>query len=117
MDKNIFIRIKEGDIKSFHQFYSNQFNALCAFAYKYLNDISITEDIVQHILSIHYGGNNGKHPMPYRESKAQVLHEFEMSYFRNLLNTTLGNLTKAARYADMDRKNLREKLKQIGIYK
>jgi len=53
--------------------------------------------------------------LPYREAKKIILVKFETQYFTSLLKETDGNLTQAAKKADMDRKNFREKIQQYGI--
>jgi len=52
---------------------------------------------------------------PYQESKNRVLQHFDHLYFSKLLKSTDGNYTRAAQYAKMDRKNLREKIKKAGL--
>jgi DNA-binding NtrC family response regulator len=44
--------------------------------------------------------------LPYKEARAQVLHEFEERYLRALLERTQGNVSQAAREARMDRSHL-----------
>lgn len=52
----------------------------------------------------------------YQQAKNRVLKEFEKKYFVFLLKTAEYNLSKAANLAGMDRKNLRNKLKNLGLY-
>jgi RNA polymerase sigma-70 factor (ECF subfamily) len=44
---DIVRHIKKGDKKSFRMIFEYYFNALCAFGYKYISDLSDVEDIVQ----------------------------------------------------------------------
>ena len=53
--------------------------------------------------------------LTYREAKKIILERFETQYFTALLKATGANLTKAAKIADMDRKNFRDKIQQYGI--
>ncbi len=53
--------------------------------------------------------------LTYREAKKIILERFETQYFTALLKATGANLTKAAKKADMDRKNFRDKIQQYGI--
>jgi len=53
--------------------------------------------------------------MPYREAKAQALAVFESAYFREVLDRTGGNVSKAAREAGLDRSNFRRAAKRAGI--
>ena len=53
--------------------------------------------------------------LPYREFKQQLLEGPERDYFVLLLRLSGGNMARAAKMADMHRKNLYEKLKQLGI--
>ncbi len=52
----------------------------------------------------------------YRDRKTRALLEFEFAYFTDLMRSADGNVTRAAKIAGLDRKNLREKLKAVGIY-
>ncbi len=79
-------------------------------------DGTVTIESVRHILGIHYGAEVETDVQSFRDSKAQFLQDFETSYFSSLLKAVNGNLTKAAEAADMDRKNLRDKLKQLDLY-
>ena len=53
--------------------------------------------------------------LPFREAKAHVVEEFERAYFTGLLDTHGGKLSSVARHADMDSKNLWEKLTRYGL--
>jgi DNA-binding NtrC family response regulator len=53
--------------------------------------------------------------LPFREAKARVVEEFERAYLTGLLALHGGKLTAAARHADMDGKNLWEKLTRYGL--
>jgi DNA-binding NtrC family response regulator len=53
--------------------------------------------------------------LSFRESKAKVLHDFEVRYFTRLLNKFDGNLNRAAKAADMYRPNLLKKLKEHNL--
>jgi len=77
----------------------------------------ITEENVERVLSVHYGQEMSNNILSFRDSKALILQDFESTYFTNLLKLSKDNLTKAAAIAGMDRKNLRDKLKQLNLYK
>ncbi|MBT28550.1 MAG: RNA polymerase sigma-70 factor [Thalassobius sp.] len=47
MEKPQFTKSKALDKKAFKLIFDKFFNALCAFAYKYLNEVSAAEDLVQ----------------------------------------------------------------------
>jgi DNA-binding NtrC family response regulator len=53
--------------------------------------------------------------LPFRDAKARVVEEFERAYLTGLLALHGGKLTAAARHADMDGKNLWEKLTRYGL--
>ncbi|HEY9070422.1 MAG TPA: sigma-54 dependent transcriptional regulator [Candidatus Ozemobacteraceae bacterium] len=55
--------------------------------------------------------------MPYKEAKELVLKGFERRYFEALLAKAKGNVSQAARLAQMHRKNLYLKLKELGLVK
>lgn len=52
---------------------------------------------------------------PYRDSKARFEADFERRYVTWLLGRTEGNISRAARSADMDRKYLHKLLKKHGV--
>jgi DNA-binding NtrC family response regulator len=53
--------------------------------------------------------------LPFKEAKAQVVDSFEREYIRTLLKRHQGNLSAAARSAEVDRKHLRELLRKHGL--
>jgi DNA-binding NtrC family response regulator len=53
--------------------------------------------------------------LPFREAKARVVEEFERAYVTGVLGLHNGRLTAAARHADMDSKNLWEKMVRYGL--
>ncbi len=53
--------------------------------------------------------------LPFREAKARVVEEFERAYLTGVLGLHGGKLSAAARHADMDNKNLWEKLVRYGL--
>lgn len=65
-------------------------------------------------------GPDGERPrvdlaQSFREAKARVVEEFERAYVAALLEAHGGKLTAAAKHADMDPKNLWEKLAKYGL--
>ena len=55
--------------------------------------------------------------LPFRDAKARVVEEFERAYIGGVLEAHGGKLTAAAKHADMDPKNLSEKLARYGLRK
>ncbi|WAS95959.1 sigma 54-interacting transcriptional regulator [Nannocystis punicea] len=53
--------------------------------------------------------------LPYAEAKQRLLHAFERSYLRDLLARSDGNISAAARTAEVDRKHLRTLLRKHGL--
>jgi DNA-binding NtrC family response regulator len=53
--------------------------------------------------------------LSFREQKERWTEEFERRYVRWLLDRAEGNISKAARGADMDRKYLHKLLKKYGV--
>jgi DNA-binding NtrC family response regulator len=53
--------------------------------------------------------------MPFKEAKAHVVEHFERQYLQVLLARHGGNLSAAARSAEVDRKHLRELLRKHGL--
>jgi RNA polymerase sigma-70 factor (family 1) len=47
LKENIIKNIRRGDRKAFSEVFDHFFNALAAFAYKYVNDVNISEDMAQ----------------------------------------------------------------------
>lgn len=61
------------------------------------------------------GAREFKDGEPYRDSKARFEADFERRYVAWLLGRTEGNISRAARTADMDRKYLHKLIKKHGI--
>lgn len=53
--------------------------------------------------------------LPYQEVKKNLLGSFEKDYFKRLYEENEGNISRCAREAKMDRKDLRAKLKKYGV--
>ena len=53
--------------------------------------------------------------LSFREAKGRLVEEFERAYFTGLLEAHGGKLAGVARHADMDSKNLWEKLTKYGL--
>jgi len=53
--------------------------------------------------------------LPFKEAKAQVIDSFEREYIRAVLKRHHGNLSAAARSAEVDRKHFRELLRKHGL--
>ncbi|MBZ0257771.1 sigma 54-interacting transcriptional regulator, partial [bacterium] len=51
----------------------------------------------------------------YKEAKKFVLERFERAYFSNVLRKTNGNVSRAAKLADVHRKNLHVKISELGL--
>ena len=75
----------------------------------------ITKENVCHVLGMGKEGQAAAKLHTYREFKEKVVGASEKEYFTSVLESSEGNITKAARIAGMDRKNFYEKLKQAGI--
>lgn len=76
----------------------------------------ITKDIVSDILDAQNQFREDVTQLfTYKQFKQKVLKQSEKRYFENLLELTKYNISKASRIADIDRKNLYEKLKQLNI--
>jgi DNA-binding NtrC family response regulator len=53
--------------------------------------------------------------LPFKEAKAQIIDNFEREYIRTQLKRHEGNLSAAARAAEVDRKHFRELLRKHGL--
>jgi DNA-binding NtrC family response regulator len=53
--------------------------------------------------------------LPFKDAKAQVVDAFERQYLQVLLERHGGNLSAAARAAEVDRKHLRELMRKHGL--
>ena len=53
--------------------------------------------------------------LPFKEAKAQIIDGFEREYIRAQLKRHEGNLSAAARAAEVDRKHFRELLRKHGL--
>jgi DNA-binding NtrC family response regulator len=53
--------------------------------------------------------------LPFKEAKARIVDDFERAYLERLLDRHEGNLSAAARAAELDRKHLRELLRKHGL--
>ncbi|MBI1386910.1 MAG: response regulator [bacterium] len=53
--------------------------------------------------------------LSYKEAKHLVLEKFEKTYFTHLLQKTRGNVSRAARIAQVHRKNLHVKISELDI--
>jgi DNA-binding NtrC family response regulator len=74
------------------------------------NDTILTEDdFSDYILA------PVKRTSTFAEAKRQVLEGFEKKYLVEIMRNNKGNITRSARQAGMDRKNLSEKLKYYSI--
>jgi DNA-binding NtrC family response regulator len=51
----------------------------------------------------------------YKEAKKFILERFERVYFSNVLRKTNGNVSRAAKLADVHRKNLHVKISELGL--
>jgi DNA-binding NtrC family response regulator len=63
------------------------------------------------------GGDSGAIDLdlPFKEAKARIIDGFEREYIATLLKRHGGNLSAAARAAEIDRKHLRELLRKHGL--
>jgi DNA-binding NtrC family response regulator len=53
--------------------------------------------------------------LPFKEAKARIIDDFEQAYLEHLLAKHGGNLSAAARAAQVDRKHLRELVRKHGL--
>jgi DNA-binding NtrC family response regulator len=75
----------------------------------------ITKENIHHVLGIGKDGHETVELPTYRDFKEKIIGASEKEYFKSVLESSEGNMTKAALVAGMDRKNFYEKLKQSGI--
>jgi DNA-binding NtrC family response regulator len=80
-------------------------------------EAEISEAAVQQVLGMYSGADAREAILSYQEMKIEALSHFDKEYFQTLLESANGNISRAASMAGMDRKNLRDKLKNLGIYK
>ena len=53
--------------------------------------------------------------LPFKDAKDQLIQAFERQYLEDLIERHGGNVSRAARAADMDRKSITRLLKKHGI--
>lgn len=53
--------------------------------------------------------------MPFKDAKNRLIEEFELSYWKSLLERTGGNVSKAARIAGVHRKSVEYILKKLDL--
>jgi DNA-binding NtrC family response regulator len=53
--------------------------------------------------------------LPYKAAKARLVDSFERDYFKALVDRHGGNISAAARTAQIDRKHLRDLLRKLGL--
>jgi DNA-binding NtrC family response regulator len=53
--------------------------------------------------------------LPYKRAKAAVLDEFTVSYVREMLKKTGGNVSEAARLSGLERVSLQKIIKRLNI--
>jgi Nif-specific regulatory protein len=105
----------------------------CMMAYSFPGNIRELENIVQRAVVLAEGTIIEPHHLSsvvmqksstvprhrtsatYREEKKRTLDAFEKDYLMECLRTAKGNITTAARCADMDLKNFHVKMKRCGI--
>ncbi|MFQ5650562.1 MAG: sigma-54 interaction domain-containing protein [bacterium] len=67
------------------------------------------------VLQENFISTQSGHMMPFRAVKEQVVSGFERDYISRILTQTNGNVTRAAQIAELDVKNLRDKISRYGI--
>ncbi len=53
--------------------------------------------------------------MPFKEAKQTIIEQFESLYWKKLLESTKGNISKAARLADMHRKSVEYIVRKLNL--
>lgn len=53
--------------------------------------------------------------LSYQEAKKEILQSFEKRFFSKVLSKARGNVSQAARLAQLDRKNLYQKMKELNL--
>ena len=53
--------------------------------------------------------------MPFKEAKQSIIEQFETLYWKRLLESTNGNISKAARLADMHRKSVEYIVRKLNL--
>ncbi len=82
-EKNLIIRLKNGDEQAFELLYRKYFRRLCAFANKYLHDYDVTQEVVQEVFYTiwekreHLDSNKEILPFLFQSTKNRSLHILE----------------------------------------
>jgi two-component system response regulator AtoC len=61
------------------------------------------------------GASSSSADVPFKDAKVKLIEAFERQYLLDLIDRHGGNVSKAARAADMDRKSITRLLKKHGI--
>ncbi|NJK87131.1 MAG: RNA polymerase sigma-70 factor [Bacteroidales bacterium] len=102
-DKQVFEKIKTGDIKSFESIFKKYYQMLCGFSCKYIHDMDKAEEIVQDLFYNLWDKRNDL-----------VIHSSVKSYlFRSAYNNSI-NYLKHKAIENRYEKNIKESIPQMS---
>ncbi|OQX72681.1 MAG: hypothetical protein B6D61_13405 [Bacteroidetes bacterium 4484_249] len=83
-DRKLFKKVKKGDIKSFEKLFDNYYQALCNFAFIYLNDEGLSEEIVSDVFINIWQKRN----------EIIILENLKSYLYKSTMNAVISNFRK-----------------------
>ncbi|MCW3807508.1 RNA polymerase sigma-70 factor [Plebeiibacterium marinum] len=115
-EKNLVLRLKEGDEQAFELLYRKYFRRLCAFANKYLHDYEVTQEVVQDVFYTiwekreHLDADKSILSFLFQSAKNKSIHILEHSKVKNKYKEVLKYAYSQGDYFDVQDSMLAKEL-------